>query len=109
MLRNMSCKKWRHLFHKTLKYISDCRISYPGYDNREAGIQINILLSREVSSLDNVIIKIQTEITLNDRIDTLTNDAMQANADSNVMQMEKEKSEKNLNHRSLLKTVMMTS
>ena len=66
-------------------------------------------VAHEMSSLDNVIIKIQTEITLNDRIDTLTNDAMQANADSNVMQMEKEKSEKNLNHRSLLKIVMMTS
>ena len=77
--------------------ISDCRISYPGYDKRE------------VSSLDNVTVKIQTEITLNDRIDSLTNDAMQANADSNVMQMEKEKSEKNLNHRSLLKIFMMAS
>ena len=41
-------------------------------------------------------------MTLNDRINTLTNDAIQANADSNVMQMEKEKSEKNLNHRLLL-------
>ena len=55
------------------------------------------------------IVKIQTEMTLNDRIETLTNDAMQANADSNVMEMEKEKSEKNLNHRSLLKVVMKTS
>lgn len=53
-----------------------------------------------MSPLGNVTVKIQTELTLNDRIDTLTNDAMQANADSNVMQMEKEKSEKNLNHRS---------
>ena len=48
-------------------------------------------------------------MTLNDRIETLTNDAMQANADSNVMEMKKEKSEKNLNHRSLLKVVMKTS
>ena len=54
-------------------------------------------------------VKIQTEMTLNDRIETLTNDAMQANVDSNVMEMEKEKSEKNLNHRLLLKVVMKTS
>ena len=85
------------MFKRGTEIKSDCRISYPGYDKHE------------MSSLDNVIIKIQTEITLNDRIDTLTSDAMQANADSNVMQMEKEKSEKNLNHRSLLKIVMMTS
>ena len=52
--------------------------------------------------------KIRTEMTLNDRIDTLTNDAMQANADSNVMQMEKQKSEKNLNHRFLLKPFIIT-
>ena len=52
--------------------------------------------------------KIRTEMTLNDRIDTLTNDAMQANADSNVMQMEKQKSEKNLNHRLLLKLFIIT-
>ena len=96
MLQVASKKKLK-LFHKTLEYISDCRISYSGYDNRE------------VSSLDNLTVKIQTEITLNDRIDSLTNDAMQANADSNVMQMEKEKSEKNLNHRSLLKIFMMAS
>ena len=55
-----------------------------------------------VSSIGNSTVKVQTELTLNDRIDTLTNDAMQANADSSVMQMEKEKSEKNLNHRSWL-------
>ena len=60
-----------------------------------------------LSLLGNVTVKIQTELTLNDRIDTLTNDAMQANADSNVMQMEKEKSEKNLNHRSWLQIFMM--
>ena len=63
---------------------------------------------RGLSLLGNVTVKIQTELTLNDRIDTLTNDAMQANADSNVMQMEKEKSEKNLNHRSWLQIFMMT-
>ena len=48
-------------------------------------------------------------MTLNDRINTLTNDAVQANADSNAMQKEKEKSEKNLNHRLLLaKSATMT-
>ena len=61
-----------------------------------------------VSSIGNSTVKVQTELTLNDRIDTLTNDAMQANADSSVMQMEKEKSEKNLNHRSWLQIFMIT-
>ena len=41
-------------------------------------------------------------MTLNNRIITLTNETKQAKADSNVMEMEKEKSEKNLNHRLLL-------